>query len=76
MNCRECMVKIKNEWQHGWFHEWDHVAEIVNPSPLVGGHSGGLIQHTVAIVEMDDGFVIELYPNLVRFIDKAEHKEQ
>lgn len=43
---------------------------VVEPSPMIGGHSGGQMSLTLAIVEYEDGTVHEAYPHEVVFTDK------
>jgi hypothetical protein len=62
---RRCTVKGNN----AWFHRWCDKSRIVPPSPMIGGHGGGVIRDTVAIVEHDDGTIHEYYPTEVKFID-------
>lgn len=51
------------------FHCWEHVAEIVGPSIMNGGHQGGVVQGEVAIVEYDDGTVHRHNPERIQFAD-------
>ena len=62
---RPCIV-----WgdQKGLFHCWGNEAYVIAPSPLVGGHSGGQIYHTYALIELEDGTVEEVNPEDFRFI--------
>ena len=39
------------------------------PSIMAGGHGGGQISATFALVEYEDGTVAEVYPSRVRFLD-------
>lgn len=67
---RPCMVKKRK----ALFHRWSDKSEIVSPSPMIGGHSGGVIRLTVGIVEYEDGVVTECYPYEIRFLD-SKHRE-
>lgn len=51
------------------FHRWAERANIVPPSPMVGGHSGGVIKDTAAIVEYEDGTVAEVRTMNIKFAD-------
>ena len=51
------------------FHCWEHVAEIVEPSLMIGGHQGGVVQGKVAIVEYEDGTVHRHSPERIQFAD-------
>lgn len=41
------------------FHQWS----------LFGGHSGGVVSGTMAIIETADGTVLEVYPTEIQFAD-------
>lgn len=63
---RPCYVKgVK-----ALFHRWIHKSEIVPPSVYVGGHNGGVVSGTLAIVEYEDGRIGEARPTDIRFIDR------
>lgn len=51
------------------FHCWNHRSEVVGESPLRGGHPGGQVSATFAIVEFEDGTVKEVEPQNIRFVD-------
>lgn len=44
---RPCVVKIEAGETRGLFHCWEHISEIIEPSPLKSGHSGGVMSATV-----------------------------
>lgn len=69
---RPCMVKDRK----ALFHRWSDKAEVLAPSPRVGGHTGGQLYQTVAIVEYDDGSVHEAYPSEIRFLDTPWQMEE
>nr|DAV73011.1 MAG TPA: hypothetical protein [Caudoviricetes sp.] len=48
---RECVVDGKV----GYFCCWEQYANVVEPSPMTGGHPGGQLAAVYAIVEFDDG---------------------
>lgn len=62
---RPCIVKDRK----ALFHRWSDKSEIVAPSPMVGGHNGGVIRITVGIIEYEDGVITECYPYEIRFVD-------
>ena len=63
---RMCVVMGKK----AFFHKWSEISKLVDPSPLLGGHSGGVVRITVGIIEYEeDGTVHEAYPYEIRFID-------
>ena len=64
---RQCCTNLK-----GYFHRWEDISHIVPPSPVVGGHNGGVEQRVFAIVELEDGTVKEVYPTQIRFVSKEE----
>lgn len=51
------------------FHRWEDKSKIVEPSVMVGGHNGGVLKYTVAIVEYENGSVAEVFPNYIKFVD-------
>lgn len=53
------------------FHCWSHRSEVVGESHLRGGHPGGQVSGTFAIVEYEDGTVHEVEPTQIRFVDNA-----
>ena len=69
---RPCIVKGRK----ALFHGWSNKAEVIPPSPMVGGHPGGQLSQTVALVEYEDGSVHEAYPSEVRFLDTAAQMEE
>lgn len=63
--CRLCRVRGRK----AIFHRWIEVATVVEPSPLVGGSSGGQTNITLAIVEYKNGKVEQVYPGEIKFLD-------
>ena len=51
------------------FHCWDHRSELCDASPMIGGHPGGQVSGTFAIVEYEDGTIHEVKPTYIRFVD-------
>lgn len=66
---RPCMV----DGEKALFHRWEDYATVIEPSPMVGGHPGGQIRETFAIVEMESGQVMEVKPTKVKFEDTSEY---
>lgn len=64
---RPCLIKPDNV--KGLFHCWSHNSEIIAPSIAVGGHGGGVVSGTFAIVEHEDGTVGEYHPSRIQFDD-------
>lgn len=59
----ECEIKAL-------FHCWDYRSELCDASPMIGGHPGGQVSGTFAIVEYEDGTVHEVLPTQIRFVDR------
>lgn len=53
------------------FHCWSHRSEVVGESALRGGHPGGQVSGTFAIVEYEDGTIHEVEPTQIRLVDNA-----
>ena len=69
---RQCIVKGK----HAFFHRWITFAHVVDASRSVGGSPGGQIMHTLGLVEIEDGTMLEVLPEDIRFLDsRAKFKE-
>lgn len=66
---RPCMV----DGEKALFHRWEDFATVIEPSPMVGGHPGGQLRETFAIVEMESGQVMEVKPTKVKFEDTSEY---
>lgn len=65
---RPCEVNGKK----GYFHRWVDKADVLAPSVMVGGHSGGRISATFALVEFEDGHIEECYPHEIVFKDMVK----
>lgn len=50
------------------FHCWDFISNVVDASPLVGGHPGGVIAYTAGIVELEDGSITLILPQSIQFV--------
>lgn len=64
----------KEEKHKALFHCWDHRSELFDASPMIGGHPGGQVSETFAIVEYEDGTIHEVEPQNIRFVDNAISK--
>lgn len=62
---RPCIVDDRK----ALFHKWIDKSTIVEPSPMMGGHNGGVLKFTVGIIELEDGTVEERYPYKIKFLD-------
>lgn len=67
---RPCIIEGKK----ALFHRWEEVAKVIPPSPMVGGHNGGIVKMTLGIIELEDGVVTEVYPHKIRFCG-TQHNE-
>lgn len=70
---RERKYRIKKTAENikALFHCWNHRSELVGGSSMTGGHPGGQVSGTFAIVEYEDGTVHEVEPQNIRFVDNA-----
>ena len=67
MKLRTC--EIQKTGIYGYFHKWSERSEIIRPSLMKGGHGGGELRYTVAIVELEDGTIQEYLPKDIRMAD-------
>lgn len=51
------------------FHKWSQFSNIIPPSPMIGGHGGGVVSGTRAIIETANGVVLEVQPMEIQFAD-------
>ena len=81
---RKCMVTIddkrkrENRMMTGKrksraVHGWVQIKQVVGPSIMLGGGSGGEIATTLGIVEYLDGTVEQVYPAYIRFVDTKDY---
>ena len=68
---RKYRIKKSEEDIKALFHCWGYRSELVDASPMIGGHSGGRVSGTFAIVEYEDGTIHEVEPTQIRFVDNA-----
>lgn len=62
---RPCMVEGKK----ALFHKWEDKSEVVRPSAIRGGHNGGELRATFAIIEYEDGSIAEVFPHKLKFLN-------
>lgn len=62
---RPCLVEGKK----ALFHEWVRHSDVIEPSPMRGGHPGGTVAYTLGLIEYEDGTVAETVPHKIKFID-------
>lgn len=66
---RPAYVKtITGSIEKALFHCWSQESAIYAPSVIRGGHNGGVVSGMVAIVELEDGHIIKVEPEHVRFV--------
>ena len=53
----------------GYFHCWEHWSNVIDTSPLRGGHPGGQIGQVHGIIEFTDG-VRRVDPSKIKFCDE------
>ena len=62
---RPCLVNGKK----ALFHTWEQQSQVIPPSPMVGGHSGGEIKLLFGIIEDENGQITRVNPTSIKFID-------
>lgn len=73
---RPCLVcdrwdKKRKDVVKALFHCWIHKSEVVSPSPMIGGHSGGVVSGVLGLVEYEDGTINQIYPSRIKFLDTS-----
>lgn len=57
------------------FHCWSNESWVVEPSPMIGGHPGGVVSTTFAILEFEDGHLEKVRPEKFTFSDGGQFKQ-
>lgn len=57
------------------FHGWVDVADVITPSIAIGGHNGGTVRDTLALVEYENGKVAKVDTRYFRFADHGDFRE-
>lgn len=52
----ECYIKENSDWVEAEFVGVFQYSDVIQPSVMIGGHSGGVIAYPVAIVKLDGKF--------------------
>ena len=65
---RKCIFRKEAYTFHGFYQKSD----VIPPSPLVGGHSGGVIAYPVAIIEGKKGELMEVEATSIQFKENEE----
>lgn len=60
----KCIFRKEVYTFHGFYQE----SNVIPPSPLVGGHSGGVIAYPVAIIEDKKGELMEVEATSIQFV--------
>lgn len=68
---RKCLFKKEVYTFHGFYQE----SNVIPPSPLVGGHGGGVIAYPVAIIEDTKGNVTEVEAISIKFVEVKDCEE-
>lgn len=66
---RPCyIIGEKGSKTEALFHCWSFHSDIYSPSLLVGGHHGGVVARTAAIVELENGSITLIHPQSIKFV--------
>lgn len=68
---RPCYARINkgDRKRKALFHSWGFVSNVIDPSPMITGHPGGVVAHTMGIVELEDGRIFEVMPENIQFVE-------
>nr|WP_259547956.1 hypothetical protein [Heyndrickxia oleronia] len=50
---KNCCVKIKSELTEAEFIGVFQYSKVIDPSPMIGGHPGGIIAYPIAVVKLN-----------------------
>lgn len=70
---KRTVKEVKQEEKKALFHRWVEERQLVDASAMIGGHPGGEIATTLAIVEYMDGRVDRVPPESIRFLDTQDN---
>lgn len=62
----DCYVNIKSELVEGEFIGVYQYSNVLNPSPYIGGHQGGVVAYPIALVKIN-GKLKEVEPSKITF---------
>lgn len=65
---KKCIFRKEVYTFHGFYQE----SNVIPPSPLVGGHSGGVIAYPVAIIEDKKGKLMEVEATSIQLKENKE----
>lgn len=66
---RPCLYGTAEKNKPALFHKWVEETYIVPPSPMVGGHKGGEIKETRALIELENGHMMKAKASEIKFVD-------
>lgn len=72
---RPCLYRGEKGLYKAIFHRWVEERQLVDASPFQGGHPGGCIAATFALIETENGTMREVAPDKIQFIDHSEFAE-
>ena len=71
---RPCVVKVEKDGLffklNAYFHSWGNRSRLIEPSIMIGGGQGGIINNTVGVIEYEDGTIDESNPKNIKFTDR------
>lgn len=70
---RPCYVKHGLQKKAAMFHQWENVSYPVREELFIGGMPSGIVSHTLAIVEYENGEVCKEQPENIIFTDSKEY---
>lgn len=65
-------TKIR-ESRKALFHRFTWMSRVVDASPMIGGHPGGVVADTLALVEFKDGHLEQVYLSDIVFYDSNKY---
>ena len=69
---RPCLT---NYGEKCFFHCWTNETRVIPPSALRGGHQGGVVSETFALLEFENGSVARYHVDQFKFIDSGRFEE-
>lgn len=70
---RPCIARQDGTPKKALFHRFTNVAEVVAPSIMTGGHPGGQLANTYALLEFEDGRLSMEPVNRIIMLDSAKY---
>lgn len=69
MEIRKELRLCEVDGELGYFHCWEHYSTVIDVSPMIGGHPGGVISYVRGVVEFKDG-VRRVTAESIKFCDE------